>query len=784
MDADVSMSSEGEDYCKYFDLDEPRFAFRGSRPQEIEVRRAHMSDLLIFDILLISGGIRHPDTLYPPRTPESLKRLLEAISHSQFDGLKKDCLVYFLLKWHQDYREESFVKDRVIPAQFTALSDAYWHLDTGIHIERAVSILSDARLNRDYPSKVIQALFLAQNSHSLIRSYIRTVKPLLTEPDDIDTYTIALAESNLSEAWSYQRTFPEVNDTRKRLVRKILHWCLAPKPRKTSLTHLLAFPFSGYEQSLVHDYALEPPSYLPSSSIPVIQDLVCVRLVQSGQHATAIKLDRQFSSVSRGGEKGQKAAQDRRQMMDELMAAMPAAERNLLELELEQFAQGHDLIISASGDKDKGKSADLGASVSMSWEHIAPSPSASVIKTTVVPPTPPIPQRSNAPRFGGPAPVAPTVEEMFPSISRSGPPISTGKPASSSGTQMPKPPTGPLVFGGISTQPSGTVATSAANGWLTKGTTTNGANGSAVPSIFGSGKSLFDTAGSANAAANAFYQPPPASTSAKRPNLFASLANPRPVSAFADLSTVSASGKPQPAKAAAAGADGNTSVSSIKGPHDADISMLSELSDGEGDSAALEGESISVARHLDDSADMDVSAEFSVSVFGRGGRGRGVQDEAVSSGRRRKGAMAEAEAMLPPGAFVQEDEGEKQQEQEQEPSVSAGAKTSASAGKGRGKRTRASAGGRGATREPSPPRAPEPEPEPVRTRTSVADVDALPSNRQSPGPRTEHPGWTDGRRRLSAGGGGGRGGGGRAAPPADAAAAHDEKDCCVRYSAR
>ena len=129
------MSSEAEDYCKYFDLDEARFPFRGSRPQEIEVRRAHMLDLLIFDILLISGGVRHPDTLYPPRSPEDLKRLLEAISHSQFDGLKKDCLVYFLLKWHQDYREESFVKDRVIPAQFTALSDAYWHLDTGIHIE-------------------------------------------------------------------------------------------------------------------------------------------------------------------------------------------------------------------------------------------------------------------------------------------------------------------------------------------------------------------------------------------------------------------------------------------------------------------------------------------------------------------------------------------------------------------------------------------------------------------------------------------------------------------------
>ena len=91
--------------------------------------------------------------------------------------------------------------------------------------------MSDARLNRDYTTKVIQALSLADDSHSLIRSYIRTVKPLLTEPDDIDMYTVSLSESSLSEAWSYQRTFSDGDDTRKRLVRKILDWCLTRECR-------------------------------------------------------------------------------------------------------------------------------------------------------------------------------------------------------------------------------------------------------------------------------------------------------------------------------------------------------------------------------------------------------------------------------------------------------------------------------------------------------------------------------------------------------------------------
>ena len=98
-----------------------------------------------------------------------------------------------------------------------------------------------------------------------------------------------------------------------------------------------------------------------------------MRLVQSGQHAAAIKLDRQFASIARGGDKAQKAAHDRRQMMDEPMAAMPAADRQLLELELENFAQGRSMDLSGSvgpGAKSKGKAADM--STSMSWEHMTP----------------------------------------------------------------------------------------------------------------------------------------------------------------------------------------------------------------------------------------------------------------------------------------------------------------------------------------------------------------------------------------------------------------------------
>lgn len=107
--------------------------------------------------------------------------------------------------------------------------------------QKSISTLSDVRLNRDYTSKILQLISLHQpNPHPLILKYLRTSKPLLTEPDDIELYVVALAESSVGEAWEYQRGFPEtpvgkkgggggeggVMGMRERLVRRIVWWAL------------------------------------------------------------------------------------------------------------------------------------------------------------------------------------------------------------------------------------------------------------------------------------------------------------------------------------------------------------------------------------------------------------------------------------------------------------------------------------------------------------------------------------------------------------------------------
>ncbi|KIJ58656.1 hypothetical protein HYDPIDRAFT_178037 [Hydnomerulius pinastri MD-312] len=205
-----------------------------------------MSDLLIFDVLLIRGGIRNPDALFPPVDPAGIKRLLQAILRSTYDALKKDCLVYILLKWAGEGRETSpgsrrFAEERCIPPQFVALADAYWLLDTGSNLAKAISILSDARLNRDYVSKILQALSIPPNTTSqsspssphltpasatLIVRYVQTAKPPLTEPADISLYALSLAHTSFVSALNYARTFHEGSEMKERVWRELVGWCL------------------------------------------------------------------------------------------------------------------------------------------------------------------------------------------------------------------------------------------------------------------------------------------------------------------------------------------------------------------------------------------------------------------------------------------------------------------------------------------------------------------------------------------------------------------------------
>ncbi|KAJ7666161.1 nuclear pore complex assembly-domain-containing protein [Mycena polygramma] len=590
----------------YFDLSPEAFPWRDPRPQQIERRRAALADLLLFDILLTSGGISEPDTLYPPSDVDSFHRLLDAIQNSAYDALKRDCLVYFLLKWYQDGRDEKFRLERCIPPQFASLSDAYWHLDAGTNVPRAVSILSDARLNTDYASKILQAISLSPNSMPLILKYVRTAKPVLTEPDDIDLYAVALAHSSLLEAWQFQRTFSELNDTRSRLLKKILHWCFTPVPRRSALIQLLGIALTPYEQDLMQSYAT-PPSSLPPDAIATLQNLICVRLIQTGRYADAIKMDRRFSSAA-SVNLGLQA--ERTKMVQDIYAALPLAERAILDLELENPS----ITASTSGGTLMSASSSRDWDVSMSWEDIRPTPPAPIPALPSVP----------IPSFAAPPPVANGGRET-PRSKFGGFGVQAANSvfsplafnASSSSALAPIIPVSNVPKGTFAAQPavpSGRQSLNAsanANAFSSlsqsAGRFTGSASSSANPQ-----KSLFD---SASRKQNAFYQPPPLPAA------------------------------PAPIFNGGGAADG-----SGESRQDADV----EMDKDDDDNRSQMGTEDQEHEQADDEG-------LAYSVFG----GKPVRSS-KRAGARPKKAPAEPEApRVPPGAFVTEDE----HEQEHDPEV-------------------------------------------------------------------------------------------------------------------
>jgi hypothetical protein len=161
------------------------------------------------------------------------------------------------------------------------------------------------------------------------------------------------------------------------------------KPKAASLKVLLSLPFTPAEQTITEQYTISPSSELPLRSLAVLQDLLCLRLIQAGQYADAVKLDRRFPPSTTASDVGRQTAEKRRKMLDDVMSLMPSVERQMLEMDLKsETSSGTSLKAAPSLPSILGDLSGIRQHVSAS-SHSSQS----------------IPQRSHAPRFGGPIPV-------------------------------------------------------------------------------------------------------------------------------------------------------------------------------------------------------------------------------------------------------------------------------------------------------------------------------------------------------------------------------------------
>lgn len=106
----------------------------------------------------------------------------------------------------------------------------------------------------------------------------------------------------------------------------------------------------------------------------LLRDFVCVRLIQSGKHAQAIKIDHEFAASTLNESKSE--AEPRRKMVRELYEALSIPERTLLDAEIEGLTRGKPVPNGIPKPQPQlgSNSSIKDISMSESWEEIPRPP--------------------------------------------------------------------------------------------------------------------------------------------------------------------------------------------------------------------------------------------------------------------------------------------------------------------------------------------------------------------------------------------------------------------------
>jgi hypothetical protein len=275
------------------------------------------------------------------------------------------------------------------------------------------------------------------------------------------------------------------------------------------LTQLVALPLSAFEESVLNDFVQKPPPELKFSAVAVLQDLICVRLVQGGRYNEAIKLDRQF--VSATSPKNLKVTHDRTKMVHDVYTALPSVERALLDLELDPSSPPKPQLVpkNVAPERRKAVSQEPQESpLSQSWEEVR-MPDALINKSTplrevrVPSSTTPL----SMPRFGG--------SSLQNSIAAPILPVTTSSVASGSGSGLTPRKSLPLPSSVLGSSQARTSMNEVGTRMLFNGSApfVSPASGIKFPkatptSSHGSGHEFI----SATRQQNAFYQPPATKT--------------------------------------------------------------------------------------------------------------------------------------------------------------------------------------------------------------------------------------------------------------------------------
>ncbi|WVQ71842.1 hypothetical protein IAR50_001384 [Cryptococcus sp. DSM 104548] len=355
-------------------------------------RQSSPGEKLFYDRLLEIAGIDGP-SVYPPRNPADIRRLLHSINSTDLDRLKKDCYFYYLLKDYDaqpqaaeingdgegeemdldgaalvrscDGRAEEFAKKRCMPSQWRLFIDGYWALDHWLW-EDAVGSLSDPSISEiNFIPEIVQALSSSVSpsnlSSSLLHSLLLTTQtqlPYGTPENEMSVVATASAAS-LSEAFTVIRRAPDAQN-QSQLREAVWCWALgAPRTlcgegshpvQPKALKELLHIPLLPAEETHLVDFLSRPPRTISTPAVSQLHDLVTLRLIHQGHYSQALQLDKQLA----GSAGKQEDKERRREIVRGFIAVLPEVHRRVLMADLESGAGKQGMVNGNTEDVNIG----------------------------------------------------------------------------------------------------------------------------------------------------------------------------------------------------------------------------------------------------------------------------------------------------------------------------------------------------------------------------------------------------------------------------------------------
>ncbi|KAH8819585.1 nuclear pore complex assembly-domain-containing protein [Xylogone sp. PMI_703] len=280
----------------------PDCEYEKSQIHNIDAHRKKLNGLFIDRVLKLLG-IKRPSKVYPPKSNGELKGLHKAILESSGADHHKISVLYYILLDFDSLNERrdssgSFEEKAFLPQKYQIYMQGLWHLDR-LEFELALQYLTHPSLIPTFSDEILQVL-VEHAGHSdlaLPLAYYYTVQPILTDPHSVESLFLAIAQTNVTEAFYFSRAQPA--HIQRQMFEMLV--TLVLNSSSTSIgadqaTELVNLPFTREEESWFEEYLLQNEG----RSIRKARDAVMMRRIGKGKFNEALAL-RDVGSRAIGG---------------------------------------------------------------------------------------------------------------------------------------------------------------------------------------------------------------------------------------------------------------------------------------------------------------------------------------------------------------------------------------------------------------------------------------------------------------------------------------------------